>query len=278
MSEEIKNEFEGFISTLTKEICKEVLLEELKSINTSFDKSITKYNELNKENFLIIDKIKDESCKLNNVNKDFQNIINIINDNNHNMNEGLTIINKDRKKFIEDFTLNSNKLFEKYNKDIEALNVNERKVFIDSINSQIDKNTKKYVEDLNEAINGTKIEETLKSLDEACQKMLSTQYQITVSTNTISKIEREISDRVEKQVEKILSNKINEINKDGQQIFKNIQCIQDKIEQDNAKNIESLNNLYANISNQIYSLNKSFNTKNNIVIVFFIIIMILLFF
>ena len=278
MSEEIKNEFEGFISTLTKEICKEVLLEELKSINTSFDKSITKYNELNKENFLIIDKIKDESCKLKNVKKDFQNIINIINDNNHNMNEGLTIINKDRKKFIEDFTLNSNKLFEKYNKDIEALNVNERKVFIDSINSQIDKNTKKYVEDLNEAINGTKIEETLKSLDEACQKMLSTQYQITVSTNTISKIEREISDRVEKQVEKILSNKINEINKDGQQIFKNIQCIQDKIEQDNAKNIESLNNLYANISNQIYSLNKSFNTKNNIVIVFFIIIMILLFF
>ena len=192
MSNEIKNEFKDFITTLSTEICKEVLLEELKKVNTSLNSKSKEYDELYDKYKFSIEEIKQELSKLDNANKSMSNFTNSINENSKIVNESLKIIKIGQEKSLE-----------KYKADIHKLNATERNEFINSLNTNLSEYSKKYKDELSTIINGSKMNQTLENTEDINKSLKSVNMQINLVKSNIDKLAKDTILKNEEQSNKI---------------------------------------------------------------------------
>lgn len=266
MSNEIKNEFKDFITTLSTEICKEVLIEELEKINNALNNTSTKYNQLYDNYKLSIEQIKQELSRLDNATKNMTGFTNSINLNSKAVNESLAIIKNGQEKSLQDILNKNTNALEKYKTDIQKLNVNERNEFIMLLNKNLNEHSKKYMNELANIVNGSKMNQTLEKAEEINKSLKLTNSQIGLVKSNIDKLAKDIMLKNEEE-SKIIYNKLaNGIDA----LEKQLQSTKREIK-DNEKKLE----------NKIIELEGEIESKNKIIIITniaILVITILLFF
>lgn len=244
MDNNIKSEFKDFIRTLSTEICKEVLLEEIQAINMSFNETSKNYKTLSREYTNNINGIKDELNQLHTTNKKLDKFIININTNNDKVNKALNIVEGSHKKVIDNIMADNQKLFNKYSKKIQSLNETEKKQFISALISSMDVQSQKYLIELKNIINGSEVEEILKNVNMISSKINLLDSKVKcVGKNLASTEKKVIAEIGEKLVttENQVTNKINQLN-------------------------SNINNISIDLNNKILALNIQLNKKNNIII------------
>ena len=251
MSNDIKNEFKDFIATLSTEICKEVLLEELEKINTSLNNTSTKYNKLYDNYKSSIEQIKQELSKLDNANKNMSFFTNSINENSKVVNESLGIIKNAQEKVLEDIIGKNEKALEKYKVDIQKLNLDERNEFISVLKLSLNESSKKYINELSDIINGSKMNQTLSNTRDIKNSILSTNMKINELKSDIHILK---SDIVQKNQEEN-KNTYNKISNMVSSLEKQVQLTKKYINDSNDK-----------LESQILKLEEEIKSKNKIII------------
>lgn len=244
MDNNIKSEFKDFIRTLSTEICKEVLLEEIQAINMSFNKTSKNYKTLSKEYTNNINGIKEQLNQLHTTNKKLDKFIINIDTNNNKVNKALNVIEGSHKKVIDNIMADNKKLFNEYSKKVQSLNETEKKQFISSLISSMDAQSKKYLIELNDVINGSKIEEILKNINIISSNINLLDSQVKDAGKNLASTEKKVIEEIGKNVattENQITKKINQLN-------------------------SSINNISTDLNNKIVSLNIQLNNKNNIII------------
>ncbi|MRN24741.1 hypothetical protein EAI30_08950 [Romboutsia ilealis] len=252
MSNEIKNEFKDFIATLSTEICKEVLIEELENINTSLNNTSEKYDKLYENYKLSIGQITQELSRLDNSTKTMNSFTNSINLNSKAVNESLAIIKNGQEKSLQDILNKNTNALEKYKTDIQKLNANERNEFIMLLNKNLNEYSKKYMNELANIVNGSKMNQTLENTNEINKLLKSTNSQINSGMLNINKLSKEIILKNEEECKVIynkLSNGIDELQKQLQLTKREVK--------DNDKKLE----------NKIIELEEEIQSKNKIIII-----------
>lgn len=251
MSNDIKNEFKDFIATLSTEICKEVLLEELEKINTSLNNTSTKYNKLYDNYKSSIEQIKQELSKLDNANKNMSFFTNSINENSKVVNESLGIIKNAQEKVLEDIIGKNEKALEKYKVDIQKLNLDERNEFISVLKLSLNESSKKYINELSDIINGSKMNQTLSNTRDIKNSILSTNMKINELKSDIHILKSDIvpkNQEENKNTYNKISNMVSSLEKQVQLTKKYINDSNDKLE------------------SQILKLEEEIKSKNKIII------------
>ena len=244
MDNNIKNEFKDFIRTLSTEICKEVLLEEIKAINISFNETSKNYKTLSNEYTNNINGIKEQLNQLQTTNKKLNEFIININTNNDKVNKALNVVEGSHKKVIDNIMADNQKLFNEYSKKIQSLNENEKKQFISALISSMDVQSQKYLTEFKNILNGSKVEEILKSVNLISGKVDSLDSQINDVGRDLSNTEKKVIEELGKKIattENQITNKINQIN-------------------------STINNISSDLDDKILILNTQLNKKNNIII------------
>lgn len=215
MDSSIKDEFKDFISELSIEICKRVLIEDLKRLSVSFMETSDNYTSSIKE-------IKNELNQLQTTNEKLDNFVSDIDINNDRINRSLLLISGNHKKVIDNITSDNKKLFDEYSEKVQQLNRDEREKFISEISSSLNKCNEKYMSELKSMENTSSVEAILKAINLVFNQQKDLDYQIknigaginhTVDKNII-KIERLMSDKIDILTirEKSISDKIDELN------------------------------------------------------------------
>lgn len=240
MSDYIKNEFKGFVNELSTEICKKVLLEELKKINSSFDETEKNYKSLYFNYSSNINNIKDQLMQLKNNTKALELFINSIEKNNDKVDKALSLINGKHNKVIEDIIRQNNIFLTEYSNKIHVLNTEERNKFIYQLTLSLDKSCQKYTEKFKNSLNGINVEDVYENT-------------ITISdTLNLLKSQMQETSKITQELEANMTNKLN----------KTIQITNNILNNNNNK-IDSLAN---EINNKFLDLNNNINQKNYIII------------
>lgn len=232
MSNEIKNEFKEFISTLSTEICKEILLEELEKVNTSLNDTSIKYDKLYANYKLSIEQIKNELNVLDNASKNIDKFTKSINSNSKAVNESLALVKVGQDKSLKHILNENSNALEKYKVDIQKLNNSERNEFIGLLNSNLNESSKKYVNEISKMVNGSKMNQTLLNTEEINTSIKSANSKISLIKSSIDKFERNLFSKNEENFKLIydkipyLENKMQVINIDAN---KNNKKLEDKI-------------------------------------------------
>ena len=262
MSKEIKNEFKEFISTLSTEICKEVLLDELSKINISLNSTSNKYNELYINYESSINKIKDELSKLDNANNNMNNFTNSINSNSKAITEALDMINKDQKMAFDEIIKKNSSALSTYKTDIQKINKIERDEFIRALKTNINDHSKKYTEELSKLVNGSKMNQTLSNTEEINSSIESLNQKANSLDGRITKIYKDIIKDNEEKYKKLDKN-ITKISLDtSTELKKDISVSKDEL----SNNIRSIEK----------SLKEEFDSKYKVIIGLNIAILIML--
>ena len=251
MSNDIKNEFKDFITTLSTEICKEVLLEELEKINTSLNNTSTKYNKLYDNYKSSIEQIKQELSKLDNANKNMSFFTNSINENSKVVNESLGIIKNAQEKVLEDIIGKNEKALEKYKVDIQKLNLDERNEFISVLKLSLNESSKKYINELSDIINGSKMNQTLSNTRDIKNSILSTNMKINELKSDIHILKDDIVPKNQEENKDIYNNILNMVSKLDRQV------------EINKRYIKNSNDRF---ENQLLKLEAEIKLKNKIII------------
>ena len=251
MSKDIKNEFKEFIATLSTEICKEVLLEELEKVNTSLNNTSAKYDKLYDDYRLSIEQITQELSRLDNTSKSMNSFTNSINANSKAVNESLAIIKIGQEKSLENILNKNANALEKYKKDIQKLNTVERNEFIRSLNSNLNEHSKKYMDELSNIVNGSKMNQTLANTEQINKSIKSTNTQISLVKSNIDKLAKDIMLKNEEE-SKMVYNKLSNVISD---LEKQLQSTKIEIK-DSEKKLE----------NKITKLEEEIKSKNKIII------------
>ena len=157
MRDDIKKEFKEFINALSTEICKEVLLEELEKINSDLNTTSDKYSNLYLNYNESINKIKEELVTLDNATKQMKCYTSSIDLNTNKINEALELITEKQQDGLNDIIRNNSSMLSDYSIEVQKLNESERDVFINTVNSSLDKYSKKYLKELEKVISGQKL-------------------------------------------------------------------------------------------------------------------------
>ena len=237
MSDDIKNEFKDFIAILCEDICKGVLLEELEKVNTSLNNTSDKYNKLYTNYKSSIEQIKQELSKLDNANKNMSLFTNSINANSKVVNESLKIIKNSQEKVLEDIIGKNKKALEKYKVDIQKLNLNE--------------SSKKYINELSNIINGSKMNQTLSNTIDVKNSILSTNMKINELKSDIHILKDDIVPKNQEENKDIYNNILNMVSKLDRQV------------EINKRYIKNSNDRF---ENQLLKLEAEIKLKNKIII------------
>lgn len=265
MCNEIKNEFKDFISTLSTEICKEVLLEELENINTSFENTSNKYSDLYKNYKNNIEQIKEELIKLDDTNKTINNYTLSLNSNTSKIDEALNIINKGQEKSLENIIKNNTKALSKYSTDIQNLNKSERDAFIKSLNLSLSEHSENYIKKLKEVFNGSDIKKFFKNTEDIIKNLDLANSDINSLEKGIRSFENSIKLKNEEESKKI----IKRLDEKTKQLEKEIQSTKDRI----ISNAEEVNIKIDKLTQDIQIKNDIFMKLNIATIVIAIIIL-----
>jgi archaellum component FlaC len=222
MDNNLKTEFKDFISTLTTDICKGVLLEDLKAINDSFNETSINYKTISTNYANNIKDIKEQFTQFQTTNKKLDGFVSNVDANNDRVNKALNIIEGSHKKVIDNIIVDNKKSFDEYSKSVQSLNVNERKQFISELTSSININSKNHMAELKDALDGSEIKAILNDINKVSNninsmtnKMNSVESQIKEIKNSLNNAEKRIAEENSKKImnlENHLSNKINELN------------------------------------------------------------------
>lgn len=211
MNKDIQSEFKDFISTLSTEICREVLLEELKAINNSFEKTEQDYKSLYNNYTQNINSIKEQLNQLQSTNQKLGEFITNINKNNINVNKALDVINGEHKIITDKIIKDNDKLFNEFSVKVKSLNTTERNEFITQLTSSINSYSKKYMSELSNIVNGSKIEEIQKNLTLVSNKINTINNELKVMTKNVESSEIEIITSVKEKVSESERNLISKI-------------------------------------------------------------------
>ena len=222
MDNNLKTEFKDFISTLTTDICKGVLLEDLKAINESFNETSNNYKTISTNYTNNIKDIKEQLTQFQTTNKKLDGFVSNIDTNNDRVNKALNIIEGSHKKVIDNIIVDNKKSLDEYSKSVQSLNVNERKQFISELTSSININNKNHIVEIKDALDGSEIKAILNDINKVSNninsmtnKMNSIEAQVKEIKNSLSSTEKRIAEENSKKImnlENHLSNKINELN------------------------------------------------------------------
>lgn len=253
MSKEIKNEFKEFISTLSTEICREVLLEELKKVNNSFNQTSNIYKTISNSYIESINSIKEQLIQLQATNKKLNEFTTSTNINNEKIKKALEVIDGSHKKVIDNILSDNKKIFELYSKNIQAINEKERNTFISALVKSLNTESQKYISELKNIVNGSKIEGISKSVELVFKKVDSLEKTLNDTKKDIKVSEDNIIDELGTKIH-IIDNKI-------------------------AEQINQVNNKISNMSdlmdNKIENISVELSKKNSIIIVLISIVLVL---
>lgn len=158
MSEKIKQEFKEYIRVLSNEICKEVLLEELKKISASFTTTNTNYNTLYTKYDASVKEIRKEVSTIHETNNKLTSFIDTVDSNSKKIDSGLKLINGEYKNVIESLMTDNNKLLSEYSEKVQSLNEHQRKIFMTELIKNINIQTEQLSESIKDTINLDKIQ------------------------------------------------------------------------------------------------------------------------
>lgn len=261
MDNSVKNEFKEFINTLSTEICKEVLLEDLKRINDSFNNTEKSYQIVCNKYTENITSIKKELSKLEDNNKKIDDFVKTIDSNSKNVNEALNIINGRHQEVITNIIKNNNNVYSQYSKNVQKLNDTERAKFISEMSLSINLHTQNYINYLTEVIDECKFKEIANNMSSLSYKINFLDLQVedlSKNTLTLEKAILKIFEKNKIDIEKIIVSKHNEVNKQISNTFNEI--------------IKTNDTLVEKISN----MDSSINNKNKIIILLLSIMIIMI--
>ena len=226
MSTELRKEFEGFVSELTIDICKEVLVNDISKINKDF-KCYSAEHLKQLQEFKAIEKIfKSQTNTFIQMNKSIERYVSSIEIQNKNIESALKIVNTDHKVMLNDVMVKNDKSLKNYEIQVAAFNKKEKEILIcdfkQEMNSTLTKavaeikaenNTAKLVE-LNNKLGsqGTKIDKMLTEQDKSNKELISIYNNISALTGTAKKNNTKIIEGNIKNIE--ISNEIADLKTD----------------------------------------------------------------
>lgn len=232
MDNNLKTEFKDFISTLTTDICKGVMLDELRDINNSFNETSNNYKTISNNYTNNINGIKEQLTQLQTTNKKLDGFVSNIDTNNDRVSKALLIIDGSHKKVIDNIIVDNKNLFVEYSKTVHNLNDNERKKFISELVSSMDSQNKKHLAEIKNVVDGSEIKAILNdinlisnNINSISNKTNSIDSQVKEVKISLSNTEKKITEENSRKVAKVesqLANRINELNSNNVSIINNI--------------------------------------------------------
>lgn len=226
MSEKIKQEFKEYIRVLSNEICKEVLLDELKKISTSFTTTNANYNALYTKYDSSIQHIKKEVSTIHETNNKLNSFIDIVDSNSKKIDSGLTLINGEYKNVIDSLMTDNNKLLNEYSEKVQNLNENQRKIFMTELIKNINTQAKELSENIKDTINLEKIQAIItntKIINDKLEKIqsniktMNSEYNMQLQSATIFKNE----------MVTMQSGMIKDVGEQYSKLEKHVKCLED---------------------------------------------------
>lgn len=225
MENNIKDEFKEFITALSTEICREVLLEELKQINKSFNTTEKEYRSLYKDYNENSNNIKNEFLQLRNINQKLGQFVQNVDSNNKDINKALKLINGEYKIVTDNIIKRNDELFKEFSIKVRSLNESERNEFITTLISSIDSSNKKHITELKNIVNDieiNRIQNSLNSLSTKTNKLGSSTKNIINKFDDLEEIILDLFEDKFSQSERVLMCEINKVNDRLVEISNNI--------------------------------------------------------
>ena len=225
MENNIKDEFKEFITALSTELCREVLLEELKQINKSFNTTEKEYRSLYKDYNENSNNIKNEFLQLRNINQKLGQFVQNVDSNNKDINKALKLINGEYKIVTDNIIKRNDELFKEFSIKVRSLNESERNEFITTLISSIDSSNKKHITELKNIVNDieiNRIQNSLNSLSTKTNKLGSSTKNIINKFDDLEEIILDLFEDKFSQSERVLMCEINKVNDRLVEISNNI--------------------------------------------------------
>lgn len=275
MENNIKSEFKEFINVLSKEICKEVLLEDMKTINTSFNTTVNECKEINEEYNKNLKEVEKELNNIITTRKDLNIFIEESRRNNEKLDNSLNEVNIKNEKIRNSIINENNRIFNDYIKKIKTLNEEEKFKLITEIKKAIEVESKKYILNLKSELTNVKVLEILEDLQNeafktkiANNKLEETINKLDISCKSISEVNNKIGAHTQKLEKNILNNFNKAISSTNTSVSEGIIKLVEKNEKSYKKINEGFNLLNKNtnnISDNIDTINKTIKAENSFI-------------
>jgi uncharacterized protein YlxP (DUF503 family) len=238
MNNNVKNEFKDFINTLSTEICKQVLVDDMKKINEEFNKTSKNYKTLSNEYSNNINGIKEQFNQVQNTNRLLNQFVVNMNNNANSVNTALDVIAGSHRKVIDKILEDNQKLLNLYSTKIQSLNEKQKEQFISALVSSQQSQSEKYLAELKQLVDGNRTNKILEDIDIIASKIETVYSKVKQNENTILDVETKILNQWDK---KMLMT-IRDLNKEFGDIYKrvdqnNYDIKELKIKVDNKNNI-----------------------------------------
>ena len=164
MDSTLKDEFKEFISTLSKEICREVLEDELRNINKIFNETADRYKNIGSNYETNVNEVKKQLNQLQDINLKLDSFILNIKNNNENITNALNMINSGYKDLLKSLMEENKNMVDEYNKNFHLTNDIERDSFISKIDTLIEVKNKRHTAEFIDLFNREGIKEAVSSI------------------------------------------------------------------------------------------------------------------
>lgn len=151
MAEEIKLEFEAFIRELSTEICKEVLLDELKKIHGSFRETAVSYETLTRAFDAQLNTVKTELASFGKETGHITSAVAALDRDSQSVKEALSYVKEGNDRAMEQIGGRYDALFQTYQDEIRALNEQERVALLSELRVGLADAGEAYVSRLQDA-------------------------------------------------------------------------------------------------------------------------------
>ena len=214
----LQEEFKEFIQELTIEICKEVLLERMQDLYSSFSNLKEKYNDLYTNTEIQTNNLK---IQLKQLDKDIETV-NIfsttIEKNNEIITKALRNIHQDNKKVIENIINNKNSMMREYRNKIQIVDATERNKFLKQFEICMENNVYQAVKKFEEILYDQLLKDIKEELDIIKEELdIINENQQKVQSELISRVNT-VSLRTERGVNEKINHLTNDINNQSNEI------------------------------------------------------------
>lgn len=248
MSSEIKTEFKDFVKLLTEEICKEVLLEDLKQIHGSFSDMSDNYKAISEEYKVTgikykenITEVKDQLKRLDVSNSKLDQFITETTDNNNKVEQALTMIHSEHKSILHTIAQDSKNVLNNYREEIKLLTERERKVFIAELVRGLNEESQSYLVQLGSLLNINRLECMLNTIEIINKKVTESAKGINDNIDLANELNRE-SHQITAMV-KNLNLSVQGVKADTEVLIREIQSGKESITDFKGAIYEKLNNM-----------------------------------
>lgn len=227
---EIKEEFKSFIEVLSKEICKEVLLEDLTKLQKSLDMTVSKYESIHNRNEKNSESLGKGIIQLTNTDQKLKSAMVQIDKQTEKVVKATDLIEKNNAQVLQKLSEKNDKLFLEYNKKVHALNEAEREVFIKMLKAAIEDKNSKFMQEMKGIVGTSKIDNLSKEMSMVQQKLKQVQEKLDVNKNEGSKIKKSIDNLVEEQKNNQCKNELGQLKSELNQIKEDVRDMKGKYE------------------------------------------------